>query len=488
MPTLSSSVTIGGQPLRPAPYVSTSYEYNKSGDYVISGFLIVTLSGSIIGKDIVNQITALNGLVGKNCISLVVGCQGGSDFLNGNGRVRSVDISRSDQPFVSQYTITVALETVDGQQAVKADPEFLRSNCLTTADYILSYNEEITLEGGDQIGDTGTFVSTSITKSYVKARGRISITPFARDICGVPSYNGNAQAISILNDRYSALTSMTPCTTGVNPLSKYSGWSKWIDTKNIEIGSNGVSCTFDLYMSRGTCNPMAWTEVTYEGSTDLITQIKRGTVSGTIRGLSTQTMGLVSDKTMANERLTNAITVFNKLKNDIINTPYGAEITIIGVIGICKNDPCDLSNVPKPLCRQIISSTVTTSVVSGEITFSFEVEDIENCPDSKKDGRIYTLESTVDEKMYGMRHQEFIIPNRKNSVIQLLGDEPREVTINTRGTITSCETKYLPTLKACVITNHNTQTRPYNGWLQKSKSTREGTLSYEITEVRVSCR
>jgi hypothetical protein len=479
---------LAGQNLRPAPYVSTSYEYNKSGDYVISGFLIVTLSGSIIGEDIVSQISNLNGLVGRNCVGLTIGCQGGNDFLTGAGRVRSVDISKSDQPFVSQYTITVALETVDGEQAVKPDPEFLRQNCITSANYILSYNEEITLEGGDQIGYVGNYNGVDISKSYVKARGRISITPFAREICGVPSYNGNNEAIAILNQRYTVLTSLTPCITVSNPLSDYSGWSKWIDTKNIEIGSNGVSCTFDLYMSRGSCRPMAWTEVTSETSTDLITKIKRGTVNGTIKGLSTSTMSLLQDKTGSNERLTNARMVFNALKAVIINAPYGAEIKITGTIGVCNNNPCDLSNVAKPLCRQIISSSVSTSIVSGEITFTFEVEDIENCPDSKKDGSIYTLETTIDEKVYAMRHQEFIIPNRGKSVIQLLGDEPAEVTISTRGTITSCDTQHLPTLKQCATQNHNTQSRPYNSWLRKDYRTREGTLSYEITEVKVRCR
>jgi hypothetical protein len=48
-----SSVKIGNTNLKPAPFVSTSYEYNKSGEYIIGGLLIVNLDGTIVGEDIV---------------------------------------------------------------------------------------------------------------------------------------------------------------------------------------------------------------------------------------------------------------------------------------------------------------------------------------------------------------------------------------------------------------------------------------------------
>ena len=56
------SVFVNGISLRPAPYVSTSYEYNRSGEYVIGGFLIVSLAGTIVGEDTSAQINQLSGL------------------------------------------------------------------------------------------------------------------------------------------------------------------------------------------------------------------------------------------------------------------------------------------------------------------------------------------------------------------------------------------------------------------------------------------
>ena len=126
-----SSVTINGMQLKPAPFVSTSYEYNKSGEYVIGGFLIVTLSGTLVGEDIVSQMQSIGMLSANlNCVNLIIGCQGGSDFLDGAGRIKNVDVSSGDQPFVANYTITIALETVGGSPAVDPDPDFLTRNCL----------------------------------------------------------------------------------------------------------------------------------------------------------------------------------------------------------------------------------------------------------------------------------------------------------------------------------------------------------------------
>lgn len=485
--TIQSSVNIGGLELRPAPFVGTSYEYTRSGDYVIGGFIIVTLSGSIVGEDIVAQISELNNLqVGSNCVELIIGCQGSSDFLQGAGRVRSIDISRSDQPFISEYSITVAVETIGGRPAVPPDPEFLRQNCLDGADYILAYSEEISIEGGEQIGQSAVYNNIGFSKSYLKGKGRISITTYGREICGVPDFDGVGSAINIINQRYNSIINFATCTNSSQPLSEYGSWNKWIDTKNIEISDNGVvTCSFDVYLNNGSCMPMAWVDLTSEDKKDLITEAKTSSVNGTIKGLSSATTALIQDKTSAGERLANAQMAFAALKRAIETTSLADLGSLTGSSGDCPApDPC----VVKPKqCTQIISASVTTSLVSGEITFNFELGDIAvNC-DNNTNGNSYTVETSVDETVYSRRYQEVIIPNRGNSVIQLIGDAPREVTITTRANLSGCDKSKMNLLVSCAQGQFNNAIDSYRGWLTKSYNTSRGKYSYTITQTMVKC-
>lgn len=486
-----SSVSINSLQLRPAPSVSTSYEYAKSGDYIIGGFLIVTLSGSIIGQDIVNQISQLNDLqVGSNCVTLVVGCQGGSDFLSGSGRVRSVDISRSDQPFISEYSITIAIETIGGKPAVSPDPEFLRENCLNNADYILAYSEEISVDGGEQIGQKAIYNGVNFGKSYLKGKGRISITTYGREICGVPSHNGTNMALDIINSRFNAISqNFDSGCSNTGPLKDYGAWEKWIDNKTIDIGLNGsaVTCSFDLYLTKGTCNTMALVDLTVEQRKDLLTDSKSTTISGTIKGLSKATTSLGGTKAQGNERGGNAGAAFKALKQAIENTRVAdlGNLTPSTSGSCAPTDPC----LQKPkLCTQIISVSTITSFISGEITFNMEVGDItDDCGNGNAAGKSYNIETSVEETLFTLRHQEVIIPNRGTSVIQILGDAPQQATVTTRANLTGCDAAKFPQLKACAQRAFTAATQPYNGWLVKAHNTTTGKFSYSESKTYIKC-
>ena len=183
------SIILNGSSLRPAPFVSTSYEYTKSGNYIVGGFLIVTLSGTIVSETINQEIQELNLLQSSNdCVSLKIGCSGGQQFLNGFGRIRSIDISQDNQPFIATYTIVIAIETIDNDYVVKPDDNFARSigvDVQLIPKGITEYTENININGnGDILGanDNGMLVA----KSYLKASGSINMKVNTNYICGLP--------------------------------------------------------------------------------------------------------------------------------------------------------------------------------------------------------------------------------------------------------------------------------------------------------------
>lgn len=492
------SIFINGESLRPSPYISTSYEYNRSGEYVIGGFLIITLSGTIIGEDISAQIEKISKLQTlTNCISVTVGCSGGTDFLNGSGRVRSVTISPSDQPYLASYSMQLALETVDGLPAVEADEEFLRQTCLSTVvlpgggkpniGFLLNYSETLSISGdGNVIASVDNVMK--ISKSYIKASGKITMASFMREVCGIPDYDGQQNSIEILKIRAKSLMNMNICVPD-SPLSQFAGWNRWLDTKSLSIDANGsVSWSFDMYLSKGDAKPMAWTDITTENKQDHKRKTDSKTISGTIKGLSSANIDdYLADRVDVNERLGNALTAYNAIQASIINGSWPSDgITLTGG-EICidlNSDPCATNN-NEDTCTQRISSTVKQSSINGEITFSAEFGPISAC----KPRGVAKIDLTVEEQLPADRHVEYIIPGAKDAVvISLNAKTSHKTTITARGSLQGCDKTKLPQIMACVEEAMAKEVAKLGGlWLILNQSKSIGTFSYSLTKEFVKC-
>lgn len=476
-------VNVGGVSLRPAPFVSTSYEYNKFGEYTIGGILLVTLSGTLIGEDIIDQMNNLSQQqMNTNCVSITIGCSGGTQFLDGSGRIRSIDVSPSDQPFMATYSMQIAVETSGGKPIVEADQQFLKNNCLTNVKYLQSYNETISIQGeGASLSNNDN--TLGLSKSYAKASGQISVSSFGREICGVPEFDGIKASLDIIQQRANALLSLQACGEN-NPLSAFSGWQKWLDTKRLDIdtGSGTITWSFDLYMSSGGCSPSAWADITTEDKFDQKKKMKTKTINGTIKGLSASTTNFLANKASANERLANADAAYSKILGSITSGGWpGDSIVLSGSSGSCTApDPCSQN----PVCYQRISSSVTRSVVSGEITFSAEFADISSC---KPNGGIGTVDVTVEVSNPAARIVEIIIPNGVNAIVQQVGDTPARATVSVRGTLNGCDKTKINELKNCVNTEFNKKTSGFNGWFILKNKESHGTFSYSRTREYIKC-
>ena len=456
------SIFLDGQSLRPAPFVSTTYEYFKSANYVIGGFLIVTLNGTLVGEDVKEQAAALAQLQNKDCLTLKIGCSGGSEFLDGVGRIRNIDVNQGEQPFIASYTITVAIETIGNEFVVTPDSGFLSQNCLDKqdAEFLLEYSESVTVQGeGSVLSSNGTFGGVYLSKSYVKANGQISVGAFARAACGKPDYKGITSCLNIIKKKAAQLIDLIMCDEN-HPLSAYNGWIKWLDTKTLDIDDANckVVWSFDVYMTKkgqpGT--PFAWVDITTEDKKDMIKQAKNNIANGTIKGLSSSTNAFLGNKACSNERLPNAYKAFNLVQQLLIYGTWDKDTTdLSGQISL-SDKGCSISTccpaIIRPVCYQRVSSSSNVNPSSGEITFTSEFADISQCLDNTGIGAI---EATVERTYPVTNMVEHIVPNKGRAIIQIIGDTPEKATITIRGTLNGCDISKMPDLKACVEKIYN---------------------------------
>jgi hypothetical protein len=489
------SIFLDGQSLRPAPFVSTSYEYFKTNNYIIGGFLIVNLNGTLVGEDVVAQCVALSQLQNKDCLTLKIGCSGGSQFLDGVGRIRNIDISQGDQPFVASYNITVAIETIGNEFVVKPDSSFLSQNCLDAkeAEFLLEYSENISVQGeGGILSSNGTFGGVYISKSYMKANGTISVGAYARAVCGKPDYNGIQNCLDIIQKKAAQLIGLEMCDSN-HPLSQFNGWQKWLDTKNLSIddAQGKVTWSFDVYMTQngqpGT--PFAWVDITTEDKKDMIKQSKNNTANGTIKGLSSSTNAFLGNKACSNERLGNAYKAFNLIQQLLIHGTWDKDTTDISGQVEISNGSCSITSpccpaLIRPVCYQRVSSSTNVNPSSGEITFSAEFADISQCLDSTGIGAI---DVTVDRTYPVYNMVEHIVPNKGRAIVQVICDTPEKATITIKGTLNGCDISKMPELRTCVDKAYNEKKKDFNGWIITKNITTNGTYSYGKTTDFIKC-
>lgn len=484
-----NSISLNNILLRPAPYVSTTYEYNKSGDYIIGGFLIVTLSGSLIGEDIYSQIDTINNLQTQyGCTQITIGCSGNDDFLNGVGRIRTVTFSPSDQPFVITYTMVVAIETVfeNGKYkpAVEPDDNFINDYCLNdirdSLGYLQNYSEKLSFQG-----DANTISSVdktlNVSKSFIKISGEINISFYGREVCGLPEYNSINNARLALETRAAKLISLQSCNNNI--LTKYNNWNKWLDTKKITINIDGsLTWTFDMFLSEGSAKPYAWIDIDTEDKKDQKTNKKGKVISGKIKGLSSANISdWLGHKVDAQERIANAEKAYDEL-SDLIKSGSWPETDVVLYDVFGKIQDKSKYN----FCFQRLSSNIVKSVIAGEINFSAEFGDISACRPNGES----TIDITIDETFSVNRYAEFTIPNSTVVVQRITPSTPARVTITARGSIQNCNTNSINQLAGNVevqLSSAYNKIPYFRKLILMSEKKNIGKYSYTLTKEYLAC-
>ena len=518
-----SLTRLGGTPtfLRPSPFVSTSYEYAKSGRYTIGGVVLVTLSGTLVAKvtdctDILTQIKTIRDYNNdpKACYDLIVGCSGLPTFLQGTGKIRSATATKGDQPCIATYTITIAIETkpnADGTSGpiIDPDPEFLArygfgSSKEELKDFkgVGKYEENISLKG-DESNLSLVDSDFGVTKSYVKFDGTILVSSMSTGQICKDNTSALAACIKLVKKRYKTLmTADFASSTLYKKLAGYNSWNKWLDTKDITINESDGSVTwsFSLIMTQGPCNPKALVDISTVDSVDTNTKRKTRSIQGTIDGLSKSVDdgGLIEETVEKNilkngicktERLTNAKAVFANITSKITSGAWpGAtpiEPTVPKPTGV---PPAGIDCTPKPAasCYQRTSSSNTVSPLLGRITFNAEFADRDSCAP----GGATAITFTIEEKLSVDTIVEIIIPGVKRSVLQKMGQTPHTVSVTVQGTLSGCDTKKITEITLCTDAIFKEKTDPYSTnakWLVITQSSTTNTKSYSRTIEYMEC-
>ena len=497
------SISLDGKFYRPSPFVSTSYEYAKSGNYTIGGVLLVTLSGTLLAKkddcsDIIDQMNEIRNLDRKRCRRLIIGCSGDPTFLEGLGKIRSATATSGDQPCIASYSIVIAIETkADGIKPIVApDPEFLkRYDSFTEEDLkgVGKYEERVTVQG-EESNLTLVDPVLNVIKSYVKLDGTISVSSMSSgQICG-ENTTGSAACIKLIKKRYKSLMMASFGESKLyKKLADYSSWEKWLDTKNIDINTadGSVTWSFSLIMTKGACNPTAFVDINTTDTTDAKTKRITKSIQGTIDGLSqSQDTSFLKNGVCKKERLDNAKAVWDAIKAGIQAGTWPGTYAPAGDIpeppaGVKRPD-ADCEPKPAPSCYQRVSSSTTISGVSGRITFNAEFADIDYC---KPDGAT-ALSFTIEETLPTQIIVEIIIPGQ-NSVLQDIGKRPHEVKVTVNGNLSGCDTTKIIETTKCVNATFTEKTKNYIGnpdWIIISQSDTTNTKSYNRTINFMECK
>ena len=495
------SIQLDGTWLRPSPFVSTSYEYAKSGDYTIGGVLLVTLSGTLVAKDIdcKDILTQMENIRAYNndrlaCRKLIIGCSGDPTFLEGTGKIRSATATKGDQPCIATYNIVIAIETkANGSDPIiDPDPEFLALYGLTKDQLkgVGKYEETLSLQGEASNLDL-VDSELNISKSYVKFNGKISISSLSGGkICGTNT-NVLSAFITLIKDRYKKF--MTASFDAKNPLygklSEYGSWQKWLDTNDIDIdASNGsVTWSFSLIMNNGSCQPMALVDINTTDAMDQKTKKMTRSIQGTINGLSISTdTTFLENGVSKTERVSNAKLVFNSIKDQIVNGvwPQQSPPTLSTPL---VTQPSPGNKICGPivggLCYQRMSSSNTVSPILGQISFSAEFQDIESTKPIGNNSITYS----VDEKLSAWNIVEILIPAEEQSVIQQINTNPHTVIIEVMGQLSGCDNAKITETKCMVDDMFDILAAPYKSWLVIDKSVIQSQRSFRRRKEFLEC-
>ena len=498
------SISLDSKFYRPSPFVSTSYEYAKSGNYTIGGVLLVTLSGTLVAasldcSDIITQMNEIRSLDRKMCRRLIIGCSGDPTFLEGLGKVRSATATSGDQPCIASYSIVIAIETkADGKTPIVApDPEFLkRYDGFTEQDLkgVGKYEERVSVQG-EESNLTLVDPGLKVIKSYVKLDGTISVSSMSSDqICG-DNTTGSAACLALIKKRYKSLMTASFGESKLyKKLAGYSSWQKWLDTKNIDINAadGAVTWSFSLIMTQGECNPTAFVDINTTDNTDAKTLRITKSIQGTIDGLSkSEDASFLKNGVCKKERLDKAKAVWGAIQDRIAKGTWPGTYAPPGDVpkpppNTKVPDP-DCEPKPAPSCYQRVSSSTTISGVSGRITFNAEFADIDSCTPG---GTTNNLSFTLDETLPTPIIVEIIIPGQ-NSVLQEIGKSPHKVRVTVNGNLSGCDTTKIGETTACVNALFLKMIKDYynnENWIVISQSDTTNTKSYSRTMDFMECK
>ena len=482
MPITNNIIQINNSAIRPVPEFKINYEKFESGHYVIGGIIVVQLNGKIIGSstnDLNSKIKTISGYNGK-CQTIKISCED-KVLIDGIGFIRNLNITSTDQPFVVNYTMDIAVQRNFGLSPIVPDQEFINLYELSIPNNLnlMSYEESIDINGDENLANVAAYGGGSLSKSYLKLSASLSMQAYGNSCLGSDDTN---LIYNILKTRVEKIISLSLSVTKAYPvLANYFGadWTALNDTKNITIDqlNNRVDWKFDVYIVNGSCSQTALIDLNITENTDQSTGLSSYSVRGNIKGLNSTTSSALDNNVMASEKITNAR---NALSYILSNGSIGGSFYDNFLVG-CFNP----AEKPSSACYQRSSVQTTESVNSGQINFDLKYEDAEYC----QLGGV-TIDYSISEEQPTQKYVDFIIPGRTYPIIQVSqSPSAYTATLTTTGRMNSCNLDEIALLKNCVSSSHYSMmiNKGFQNLILVKRELSQGKYSFRITDNYIGC-
>ncbi len=462
-------VEINGQQLIPSPFINISLEKYKMDNIIIGGVMKITLNGVVVDNNFTGVTAELLQILGSNigansdCVNVAVNC--GGTFINGYGRVLSVNMSEGQQPTwvnIAPYSIEIELYENNGSPVVYPDSSV---NLEATSSLMLSNLEEsFTLSINEDSFNWGVVDGLSnllvdgVGNRHIAVNFNISAAGINGCSSGSLLLYGLEAAETAIEDRISylqngsigALNSFQPVNL-LTDINAYMSGPKYLQLRNITVNtmSNSISVEGSLIVRPTGCS---WPDVftTMDVSESVDTEGADITLAGTITGLVDMSYGNIIQDTSGkiqncafNEKMAAAESFLAIIDNELVlknialthsSRDYILDncITIGTGYAPCGSISPDTSI---DLCDfRIISTDIDRQYADGTINFSFVLSNKNSCniPGANK----VDIEVTTDKPHDNI--VEILIPGRGDSgpIIQnLCCKSSRKITYSLTATL-----------------------------------------------------
>lgn len=473
---------INGTAIRPVPQFSIDYETFKSGEYIIGGVILIRLEGQIFGtslNDLRTKVQTISSYSSK-CQTIKISC-GSSTVIDGVGYIRNVTINSGDQPYSATYTMEIEVAKNYGTQAaVKKDQAFSSLYGLSIPDNVIlkSYEESLNVNGDNSLGNTALYNNNGFTKAHLKLSGSISIAAY-HHTCDTFSPDLTNQLYTIVSTRIQKMLSFdSQLKTAYPVLSNYTGFSLVHDNKSITIDklNNKIDWKFDVYLYKGSCSPIAITDLSISESRDQRTGMHTISLKGSVTGLNNKTSAALDNRTSQSDKIANARTVAQRL----MNRP-AAEYYDVTLIGGCLN----AASRPPNTCFQRMTSSLSENVHQGVVNVDMVWGDTENCEVGGT-----TIDVNIQEDFATYKHVEHILPGLGNSIVQIgVNQTLPKATVSVGGNLTSCNIDDVAILESCVRNKfyETLNAWGYNNWFKTKEVISSSKYTYKITQTFIWC-
>lgn len=468
-----ATVTLDGNSLDPAPFVSLSVEQYRAGDLIIGGSLIVSLNGTVYTtsggfSDIASKLRSKFSTIGSkgDCVNININCSG-TELVNGYGTIRSVSIEEGPEPSwtqVAAYSIEVEMHVNNGQLVVK--PNTTASQYVTSNEIIKDLSESITLNVDNDAFASDTVLGTKAGRAHAKYSFNISATGGAVGCKNSFSQKTGLEAAEeVVKRRISSIangnisTGIAVPSALVSALSSYHSGSKYMHIRSVDADPISGTMTVNgdiIIRPTGTTYPYAFIDISVDSRVETAQVGRNVTISGTIEGLySSDFNELITNGSFHSSsisKIANAETAYSSLRGSFAGMANQyiegflsdtSDCTSGGLLAICANYVA-----PTECGVRLVNRSVTRNFGQGSISFSEEFSTARNCsiPGAAK------VESEVTHTYPTDVFAEFTIPFRGEPLMQNLGTTTKEtVAVNVNVTVENpgCDVRDLSGVIGC---------------------------------------